>query len=52
MTNRFIKKILMGVGVTVAWFVICTMLLTVWLGHPAEAPVDGIAYMATIGGGF
>ena len=50
--TKYIKKALLGIGVFVVWTALCVMLLTVWLGHPAEQPVNGIAYMETIGGGI
>lgn len=49
--TRYIKKALLGICAMVVWFALCTMMLTIWLGHPAEQPVNGIAYMETIGGG-
>lgn len=52
MTKRYIKNALMGVGVTALWMLLCGVMMVTWLGHPAEQPVDGVAYIETIGGEF
>lgn len=32
------------------WMMLCTVFVVAWAGHPAEQPVNGYEYMASIGG--
>lgn len=50
MTKRYIKDILMGVCTLALFVMVGVMMVTTWVGHPAEQPIDGGAYVESIGG--
>jgi hypothetical protein len=38
----------MAAALMILWMILCTVIVKAWLGHPAEQPVDGHAYMEII----
>jgi hypothetical protein len=45
-----IQTVCMVFALLFLWMMLCTMLVKAFFEHPAEAPVNGIVYMETIGG--
>lgn len=52
MTKRYIKDALMSICAVAMCVVVAVMMVTTWAEHPAESPVSGYSYMASIGGGY
>lgn len=54
MTKRYIKRklqdILLSICALAIWAAVVAMMITAWVGHPAEQPVNGHTYLEMIGG--
>lgn len=51
--RELVKNVFMGIALVLLWFVLCTIMVKAWLGHPAEQPVsyeEHVVFVQTIGG--
>lgn len=44
------RTVCMAAVLGLLWMMVCTVMVKAWVEHPAEQPVDGVAYMEAIGG--
>ena len=52
---ELVKNVFVGIALVLMWFVLCTVMVKAWLGHPAEQPVtyeEHMAFVQCIGGDF
>ena len=54
MSKRYIRRklqdTLLYLCALAIWIAVVTMMITAWVEHPAEQPIDGRAYLESIGG--
>lgn len=42
------RTICLAFAMGIMWLIVLTMMVTAWMGHPAEQPIDGYTYMESI----